>query len=567
MWRVALVSVVLLAVWGGLSARLVQLHLGPNRELREGVRRQHRIRQNLQVGRGRILDRNGNTLALDLTHYDIVVTPGEVYSNRQVHVFSSHLSRTLGKDYTEVFQRINTPHSQYYRLERQAPEGLAERVRRLQLPGMRFDAVNTRQYPQGALASHLIGFVNLEGLGSGGTEQRWDSLIKGRAGFRLGEKDGLRREVYSRRSLEVSPQEGANVHLTIDQNVQYFVERGLDYAMTTFHPEAAWAIAQEVRTGAILAMATRPTFDPNRYNEFPDEARMNRAIGYNFEPGSIFKVAVVAAAINEGVVRTNDVFDCERGLWSYAGRPLRDYRSHGELDVTGILRKSSNIGAAKIAVELGEDRLYRYLREFGVGRRTEIELPGEEAGFLAHPKDWYPISITRIAMGHQVSVTALQMLNMMCAIGNDGFLMRPYLVQRVVDRDGVVLHQGAPDVIARPVTERTAALMRTMLTEVTRPGGTGERAAVAGYAVAGKTGTAQKVLPGGGYAQRENVAAFMGMLPAHRPEIAFIVVLDNPQPLRTGGRTAAEVFALMAKPAARYLDIQPSDGAAARGGP
>ena len=278
----------------------------------------------------------------------------------------------------------------------------------------------------------MLGYSNKEGVGSAGIEQRWDPYLKGRPGLRQSERDGNRREIYTRRSLEIDPQEGADIYLTLDQNIQYFTEKALDFAMTNFNPKAAWAIVEDVRTGAILAMASRPAYSPNEYNSTEADVRLNRAVGVNYEPGSVFKVGVVAAALNEGLVATNDLFDCENGMWYYAGRPLRDFHPYGTLDVTGILRKSSNIGAAKIAVMLGEARLHRYLTAFGLGKPTGIEVPGEEIGLLHPLSKWSKLSITRVAMGHEVAVTALQMLNVMCCIGNDGFLMKPHLVQKVV---------------------------------------------------------------------------------------------------------------------------------------
>lgn len=557
-WRAGVVAAALLAIWAGLAARLFQLHLGPNAALRQRVQAMRAFKQEILVGRGRILDRNGNLLALDLSLQNVVVTPRIVASNGQAQAVSLHLARVLDMPYEQVYARVNRPWREYEAIKRRVPETVAQRVADLQLPGVRFESESTRHYPQGELACHVVGFSNHEGVGSAGVEQRWDSMLKGRPGFRVSEKDGKQREIYTRRSLEVAPQEGANVYLTIDQNVQYFAERALDYAMAEMHAEAAWTVVQEVRTGAILAMASRPAFDPNEFNRAPPEARLNRAAGVNYEPGSVFKIGVVAAAINEGLVATNDVFDCEMGLWRYAGRPLRDFHAYGNLDVTGILRKSSNIGAAKIALLLGDERFHRYLTAFGVGRRTGIEVPGEEGGLLAPPSRWTPLSATRIAMGHEVAVTAVQMLNVLCCIGNDGYLMKPHLVKRVVDKNGAALQESEPEVVSRPITERTARLMRTMLKEVTKEGGTGTKAAIPGYEVAGKTGTAEKIVDGR-YVKNQNVSSFIGLLPADRPAIGIVVVLDNPQPLRTGGQSAAPVFAKIAEPTARYLDIRPMD--------
>ena len=562
MWRVALVVVALLAGWGILAARLTYLHLGPNAGLKERVRRMRAVTEDILVGRGRILDRNGQLLALDLPVKNVCVDPYVVLSNGQARAVSTQLARLLDLPPDQVYARVNRPGRRYEPVARLVHEEVAARVERLRLPGVFFESQTTRYYPHDALACHVLGFSNREGVGSAGVEQRWDALLKGRPGLVQSERDGNQREIYTRRSLELAAQEGADVYLTLDQNIQYFVEKALDAAMTNLAPKAAWAIVQEVRTGAILAMASRPAYDLNAFGRTDADTRLNRAVGVNFEPGSVFKAGVVAAALNEGIVTTNQVFDCENGMWFYAGRPLRDFHPYGLLDVTGILRKSSNIGAAKIAVMLGEERLHRYLSAYGLGRPTGLEVPGEEGGLLQPWQKWAKVDITRIAMGHSVAVTALQMLGVLCCIGNDGFVMKPHLIRKIVDKNGVVLQESKPEALARPLTERTAVLMRCMLAEVTRKDGTGRHAAIPGYNVAGKTGTAEK-LEAGHYVKDENVSSFMGLVPAERPQIGIIVVLDNPTDpvtrLRTGGITAAPVFAQIAAPVVRYLDICPVD--------
>ena len=563
MWRVVVVAVLLLGGWGVLAVRLGYLHLGENAALREKVRRMRTLEETILVGRGRILDRHDRLLALDLPVKDIRIDPRVIQSNRNAKAVCTQLARSLDVSYEEIYARANKKGRQDEPVQHNVREDLAAQVERLLLPGVFTRSKTTRYYPHGALGCHVIGYSNFEGIGSAGIEQRWDSLLKGRPGFRQSERDGQKREIVTRRSLEVAPQEGADIHLTLDENIQHFVEKALNAAMTNMQARAAWAIVEEVRTGAILAMASRPAYDLNNYSKVPDDVRLNRAVGVNFEPGSVFKIGIVAAALNEGLITTNDPFFCENGIWSYAGRPLRDFHHYGELDVTGILRKSSNIGAAKIAVMLGEDRLHRYLAAYGLGRPTGLEVPGEEAGTLHPVEKWHKIDITRIAMGHRVAVTALQMLNLMCCIGNDGFLMKPYLVRKVVDKNGAVLRETKAEAVARPITERTAALMRRMLAEVTRPGGTGTRAALPGFDIAGKTGTAEKIDERGHYLKNENISSFVGLLPADQPEIGIIVVLDSPvcpvTRLRTAGYTAAPVFAQIAEPAAHYLDIRPLD--------
>lgn len=346
---------------------------------------------------------------------------------------------------------------------------------------------------------------------------------------------------------------GGDIELMLDDGIQHIVENALEAAMTNYHPEAAWAIVEKVRTGEILAMASRSKNGGNENRVSLQSASSNLALGAIFEPGSIFSVGVVAAAINEGLITTNSLFDCENGEWSYEGKPLKDFHPYGTLDVTGILRKSSSIGIAKIAVILGEERLHHYLSDFGFGKSTGIETTGENPGLLHPLSNWGKGDITRVAMGHTVSVTALQMLNMLCCIGNDGSLMKLHLVRKVVGKDGVVLLENKPEVFSRPISATTAELMRSMLVEVTCEGGTGTQAAVKDFTVAGKTGTAEKI-KNGRYIANEKIASFMGILPAERPEIGIIIVLDNPHPMCTGSMSAAPVFAQIAESVMHHLD-------------
>lgn len=404
---------------------------------------------------------------------------------------------------------------------------------------------------------HVLGFSNVEGVGSAGVELIADKYLKGSQGFLESRLDGRRREMYGWRVQDIQPQEGADVYLTLDENVQYMVETALDRAMEKHRARGAWAIVQRIRTGEILALANRPNFDLNEYRTARSEQMLNRAIGYVYEPGSTFKVVAIAAALNEGVVTTNTVFNTENGRWSYMGKILRDYHSYSQLTVSDVFKKSSNIGAAKIAIQLGNERFYRYLKEFGIGRKSGLDLPGEEAGLLTPLERWSGISSSRIAIGQGVAVTALQMLGVVNAVANDGFLMKPYLIRRVVAKDGTVLYKGAPEVVGRPIRGDTAQKMRDLMARVTEAGGTGTKAAIEGYRVGGKTGSAQKPMAGG-YSETDYMATFVGFLPVEDPEISIIVTLDEPQPLHTGGIVAAPVFKEIAEQAVRYLDLSPS---------
>ncbi len=552
---------VLLAAFGRLSAKLAALHLGANPWLRRHMEETRVKTTPIRVGRGRILDCNGRVLAMDVPRQQVIVNPSAIRKAGLETQIAAELARLLQLEPASVVGRLQGNTSQYACIAPWASDEAVNDIRRLKLKYVEFMPSFERVYPAGRLASHVIGFVNREepARGMAGIEHRMNAWLSGQDGLRRSEVDGGRQEVYARRLLEIAPREGADVELTLDSRLQELVERRFDEMLPATGADAGWIIVQEVRTGRILAMVSRPDFDPAAYSEADDNRFMNRAIGHLFEPGSTFKVAVIAAALDAGVVTPDRQFFCENGMWLYRGKHLRDYHPYGWLTVADIIKKSSNIGAAKIALELGEEQLEAALRRFGFGRRTGLDLPGEQSGLLWPRSRWTSISITRIPMGHEVAVTALQMLNAVCAIANDGFLMRPYIVQRVVDADGRVLQATEPEVISRPISAAGARLMCRLMERVTEPGGTGTRAAVPGYRVAGKTGTAQKPLPGGGYSDTLNISSFVGVLPAEKPAIGLIVVLDSPRGERTGGAAAGPIFSAIAGEAVKCLGI-PSDG-------
>lgn len=554
--RLILTAAVTIAVLIGLSLRLVLLHVGPHEKLKTRVDRMRYTEKEIRVGRGRIFDAQGSILALDLPVQDVFADPKVILEKGHLQFVTSHLARILQLDAEELYGRLNRPEKRFVYVKRFVPQDTADRIAGLRLSGVHFIQGTARHYPHGTLMAHVLGFSNWEGVGSAGIEQAFDHYLRGRAGFRISRRDGRRRELYSERSLEIAPQSGADVYLTLDQNIQYIVEEALDKALEEHQAEGMWAIVQRIRTGEILALAARPHYNLNAFRFTTAHERLNRSIGYLYEPGSTFKVMVLAAALNEKAVHPDQIIDCEQGHWIYKRRPLRDFHPYGRLTVRDVLKKSSNIGAAKVALALGEKRLAEYLAAFGFGRRTDINLPGEEAGIFHDLSKWSSISATRLAMGHEIAVTSLQVLNAVSAIANEGFLMKPFVVKKVVDVQGRVLLNTEPEVLSRPIEADTARLMRGLMTRVTEQGGTGKRARVAGYSVAGKTGTAQKPIPGG-YSDRDNMASFVGFLPAEEPELAIIVVADAPQPFHTGGRVAAPVFQEIADQTVRYLGVPP----------
>lgn len=556
MWSVVMVAL----AFFGLSARLVYLHLGPCADRRMRMNDARRLEKDLTIGRGKILDCNGNILVLDLVKKEVCADPSVIISNHNLRAVALSIGKCLEIDPAVLIGRLDRPQSRFVYVKgygRTISDEQADLIERMKFPGVFLNDVRVRSYPREESMSHVLGYVNLAGIGSAGIEQRWNDYIRGVPGLLISEVDGRRRELYDRRSLEISPRNGADIKLTLDHYVQYIVEQALETAVREHDARAAWAIVERVRTGEILAMASCPAYDLNHFRSAKPEQMQNQCIASVYEPGSTFKVVGVASALNEGVVIPSQIFDCEQGIWFYQRRPLRDYHSYGKLSVADIIKKSSNIGAAKIALLLGNKRFYSYLRAFGIGKLTGIELPGEEVGILRPPAEWSALSPTRIAIGHEVAVTALQMLGVMCAIANDGVLMKPYVVQQVVSADGRVLFQQQPVVVGRPIRPGTAAVMRKLLVRVTEQGGTGRRARVAGYTVAGKTGTAQKAVAGG-YSSELNTASFVGFIPAEDPELAVIVVLDEPRKsFHTGGAVAAPVFKEIAEQSVRYLDILP----------
>lgn len=557
-WRILLIAAVIGAAFTGLGVRLAFLHLGENKALLDRIQRTRHLEQTIVAGRGRVLDRNGVPLAMDLAVKNICVDPKVINEKGFVPFVGRNLARVLQEDPNTVLDRLNRPDRRFEYVCKFAPSEVSDPIAKMQLPGVFFEDTTKRYYPQNSLMCHVVGFSNVEGVGSAGIEQRLNGYLRSTPGLRVGERDGQHREIYGRRSLEIEPLEGANVFLTLDMTIQHLLEKAMTQAVEQHHAKGAWAIIQRVRTGEILAMVSYPNYDLNDYNKSTPEQRRNRNIGYVYEPGSTFKVAVIAAALNEGVVVPGDIIDCENGHWFYGNRPLRDFHPYGKLSVADVIKKSSNIGAAKVAVKLGPKPLERYLREFGIGRRTGVDLPGEEGGIL-HPTDkWSAISITRIAMGHEVAVTALQMLNVMSAIANDGFLMRPLILSRVQDSTGRTIFQSEPEVLSRPIREETSRTMKEILAHVTEKGGTGTKAAFEGYRVAGKTGSAQKPVRGG-YSDSANIASFVGFFPVDNPEVAMIVVVDEPQPLHTGGQVAAPVFSVIGEQVARYLGTRPGE--------
>jgi cell division protein FtsI/penicillin-binding protein 2 len=543
----------LTAVFLTLGFRLFQLHVLRHEELlAQAIANREQV-VHRQGRRGTILDANGNLLANSLSVR--IVTADPSVTAPQATAIAQKLSPLLQMDVPALSAKLSNQ-GRYVRLKQRVDEDTFQQIRLLKLKGIGFEDQFERSYPNGVLASHVVGFVNSEHKGVQGIEASMESYLQGQAGYEVIERDRRGREIRALREETVGPRDGYNVVLTIDQVIQHIAETELEKAMAENKPQAACIIVSRPKTGEILAMSCRPTFDANRPGEASADARRNRCISDVAEPGSTFKVVVISGALNEGAVNLSDRFDCENGAFIYAGRALHDAHPYGVLSVEEILYHSSNIGAAKVGLQMGPARLYQYVNRYGFGRKTGIALPGEVSG-IAHPlSGWSKLSITRIPMGHEVAVTPLQMIMALNAVANGGRLMKPQIIKSLLDPDGKPILQYQPQQVTMCVSPRTSMLMTTALRKVVGPEGTAPKAAVQNFDVAGKTGTAQKV-ENGQYVNRY-YSSFIGYLPAADPEISILVSLDDPAGgAYYGGSVAGPVFRAVAEKVAQYLGLPP----------
>lgn len=599
--RLLLLALVLLAAFAGLGYRLVDLQVLRHEELRDEAARNTGRATFHEPRRGDILDRQKNLLATSVFVKTVCADP-VLIGNRQAEVaraVAPLLQVSEGDLYQRLLPRLRlnargeTITNRYVVLKRKVPVETWEQIqtamrqlsfavdekklpklqqafyRDLRAKGIFADPVDDQQrvYPNQSLAAHVLGFVGmderdrdgariLETRGKEGIELVLNDKLSGVRGWRVTERDRRGRELVALRTQDVPPRDGLNVVLTIDSVLQHIVESALAQAMEQHTPISASGIIVRPRTGEILALATLPNFDPNSPGSAPADARRNRAITDVVEPGSTFKIVVVSGALNDRLVTLADTFDCEHGHFAYGGRVLRDHDSYGSLSVLNIVTKSSNIGAAKIGIRLGENRLFEYIREFGFGVRSGIPLPGEVPGILHPPKQWTKVSIAQIPMGHGLAATRLQMVMAMCAIANGGVLMRPMLVDRFEDRNEQTVQQFSPQPVRRVISEPASRAMVAALRAAVSPEGTGSKAALEHYSVAGKTGTAQKAGVGG-YLPGKYVSSFIGFFPADQPELCLSIVLDEPKRGYYGGQIAAPIFKQIAERAANYLNIVP----------
>ena len=479
----------------------------------------------------------------------IYVTPNDI-KDKDKEAIISQLSPALGINPNYVRERLNRKKS-FVWLVRKVPAEKSAIAKKLKLKGVGFLKESKRSYANSYLASQVIGFAGMDNKGLEGMEMYFDKYLKGTPGWAIFLRDARQKrlDIWDKMVL---PKDGYSLVLTIDEVIQYVAERELDKAFRKHNARGASIVVMDPHTGAILAMANRPTFDMNDHSGVSKDQIRNRAICDMFEPGSVFKVVTASAALEEGRVKEEDKFFCENGEYKVANHILHDHEPYGWLTFRGVIEKSSNIGTVKIAQMLGPDMVYKYMKLFGFGSKTGIDMPGEISGVAKPPRVWSKTSIGAIPIGQEVGVTAIQLAAAYSAIANGGNLMRPYIVQEIQDKDGQPIKQFPPVLVHKVLSLDTSARMRSMLSGVIEEG-TGKLAQLKGFSAAGKTGTAQKLEPNGAYSHSKFVGSFIGFAPAEDPIVTIVVMIDEPHPAYYGGVVAAPVFRNVAGDAIRYL--------------
>jgi len=551
--NIRVIGVLFLSMFLIAGIRAFTLQIIQSDWLQEKLEEQSMKKEVLSNKRGTLYDANGVELAVNLDVDSLYARPRQIQNKREA---AKKLCTILGISRDKLLGMLQNKQS-FVWLKRKITPDQSEKIKELKLSGLGFIRESQRFYPHKELAGQVLGYVGVDCQGLEGIERGFDQQIKGTSGFVLVHRDALGQGLFPEGIKKVDAIRGYDLVLTIDKNIQYIAEKELQAAVTAARARGGLALVMDPRTGAVLAMAVDPAFNPNQGARRAGQTWKNRAITDVFEPGSIFKPIVVGSALEEGLVKPGDLYNCENGSYCIGKRVIHDVHPHGLLSVTEVIKYSSNIGASKIAQHLGKERFYQYIRKFGFSQQSGIELPGEVTGYMPHSSQWRDINLGTISFGQGVSVTALQMASAYSAIANGGVLMRPYLVKRIQDENGVIIQETVPRAVRRVISEHNARLLREMLMSVTQEGGTGQKAVVEGFEVAGKTGTAQKIAANGrGYSDK-CISSFVGFVPAQDPKLTIIVVIDEPKGVTYGGVVAAPAFSKIAQQVFCYQQVYP----------
>ena len=535
-------------------ARAFYLQILQNDEMEKMADKQHQRIVPLVPARGEIMDCSGTPLAVSV---EMDSCYGEPRNIQDVEGTATVLAPLLGTPKSELVKKFSSGKG-FVWLERRLTPEVALRIKNMKLRGIGFVKENQRFYPNIEIAAHVLGFTGQDPNGLEGIELRYDTTILGNTGYLITERDNLGRDISVKNTVIKKSSPGRNIILTLDKNIQYITERELAKAVSDSGAKNGMAVVMESDSGRVLAMANYPTFNPNAYSRYPYAQLRNRVVTDSFEPGSTFKVFLIAAALEEKIIRPTDMFNCENGKYKIADRVIHDTHSYGSLSATEILKYSSNIGAAKIGLKLGDERLLRYLKSFGFGTRTGIDLPGESPGNLRDKQRWYGVDLANISFGQGVSTSAIQLTSAISAVANGGNLMKPYIVDRIIDDTGQVAQKFEPQILRRVISPDTASQLTKMMEMVTTTGGTGTNAAVEGFRVAGKTGTAQKVDAVTHRYGAKRTASFVGFVPADKPRLTILVVVNEPKTSQYGGVVAAPAFKAIAQNSLAYMKVMPA---------
>jgi len=552
--RIIFLSCLLSVCFVMIAGRMFQLQVLKKEQLYKLAAQQHHVQIPLVPKRGTVYDDKNNELAVSIEVDSVYADARKIEDVRKM---VNELASILQIDREELKQRLKSRRS-FEWIQRKISSKEVEQIKALQLPGIHFLKENRRFYPNSQLAAHLVGFVGLDSKGLEGIEYQYDALLNGSNHVMTTARDALGREIAIGKGPFKKEDHYRNIVLTIDKPIQHITETELGRGVEKWGAKGGVAIAMDPFTGRILAMASYPTFNPNEFIQYRSKNWRNRAISDVFEPGSLFKAFLAAAALEEQVVRPSDSFFCENGSYTVYDRTIHDTSKHGWLTFQQIIKFSSNIGASKVGEKMGKDRYYRYISAFGFGEKTRVGLPGEGKGIVRHPRYWPPVALDTISFGQGVSVTGIQLVTALSAIANGGSLMKPYVVEKIINEKGEVVQSFQPEVVRKVVSEETAKKVTALLKATTERGGTGEEAVPAGYEIAGKTGTAQKVDSLlGGYSEDRYLSGFMGFAPAEEPKLVLLVVIDEPQGNNYGGVVAAPIFRAIIEKVLSYLHVVP----------
>ncbi len=538
-----------------ISLRLIVLMVFDHETLSNKAEQQYRRIKTLKPQRGIIWDRAMRQMAISVDALSLYAVPSRIDNVKDL---SSRLAPVIKVPAKKILRKILSRKDKDFiwlarKMNNEAVLKINELKSRLEHNELGFITEPKRYYPKGRIASHILGYTNIDDEGLEGIELKYNDFIQGK-----GKKVSLGRDArgYSLyKNIEENVQ-GNSLMLTIDEGIQYIVERELDNAVNTWRAEAAVAIMMNPKTGEILAMANRPTYDPNFAGRVKADMRRNRAITDIYEPGSTFKAILASAALEEDIVALDEKFDVSKGFIKVPGGIIRDAHKHEVLVFQEVIQKSSNVGAVQIALKLGDERFYNYIKKFGFGMKTGIDLSGETRGILRRPRDWSGRSLASISIGQEIGVTPLQLIRAYSAIANNGILMKPYIVSAIISPSGEVIKSFSPKMERRVMSENNARIMSDILKTVVKEGGTAQQASIKGNLVAGKTGTAQMIDPKTGrYSRKDFVSSFIGFVPADNPEIALIVVVFKPRGGKYGGVVAAPVFKNIIENTFVYLNI------------